>query len=205
MRAPGTSPRPAVILLHRVFGIEDPHCYAREFEFFRGIGVSALLVDSNSAPVAARNGWEQVTQTGYDILDQAADLEGAVRFLISRAEIDVGRIAVVGYAYGGSAVLRAISKDVMRSRFSRTLQSVLNTISAFVAFHPSCPTELSDVSRPLLIINEQNDRINSTPVCRDMIGRTKSRLIEQFIVQGAGHNFDMDWFTEYDPVATELA
>ncbi len=72
----GHGPFPAVVILHRYFGIEPPDCFAEEQERFAARGWISLVVDSNSAAPEVRSGAPD-TRTGYSRLDQAVDAWGA--------------------------------------------------------------------------------------------------------------------------------
>jgi len=80
-------------------------------------------------------------------------------------------------------------------------------ILAAVAWHPACPVQLGPLGTPLLIVMGAKDPVNSSRACRSMSVTTLEGVStpEHAIFPEAGHNFDMDWFTEYDPETTERA
>ncbi len=76
LRPPGAGPFPAVVILHRYFGIEPPECFIDEQKRFASQNWISLIIDSNSADPAVRSGAPD-TRTGYSHLDQAVDAWGA--------------------------------------------------------------------------------------------------------------------------------
>jgi len=94
----GGGPYPAVVLLHRVFGIETPDCFKNEMRRYRSWGYLSLLVDSNSAPREVRTGTSGETLTGYSHADQAADALGAADYLGSLPDVEGSEVAIVGHA-----------------------------------------------------------------------------------------------------------
>jgi dienelactone hydrolase len=154
-----------------------------------------------------RSGNSGETPTGYNFLDQAADGLAAAAFLSSQPEIRRGGIFLVGHAYGGSAVLRAVSKGLMAPRLFGNYGRLRSYLSAAVAWHPSCPGHLEGVGVPLLVITGSKDRMNSHHACNVMSFDTLPNVPEpeHAIFDGSGHNFDVEWLGEYDPAATQAA
>lgn len=198
---------PAIVLLHRYFGLEEPDCFRSEIERYRSWGYAVLLVDSNSAPPEVRSGTSGETLTNYDFTDQAADGLGAVAFLSSLPDVRGKSIFMVGHAYGGSAVLRASSKAIMAPRMSGRYPQLRNVLTAAVAWHPSCPERLQGIGVPLLVITGSDDKLNSFHACKvmdvDVLPGVDEPVHATF--DGSGHNFDVDWLAEYDADATEAA
>ncbi len=114
-KPPGAGPFPAVVILHRYFGIEPPECFAEDQHQFASRGWISLVVDSNSAPWSLRAGSLDTT-SGYNHLDQAVDALAAKAYLTTRPDVDTQRIVLLGHAYGGTALLRAVSADRMAAR-----------------------------------------------------------------------------------------
>jgi dienelactone hydrolase len=201
----GAGPFPAIVLAHRVFGVEPPDCYAAEQRRYQRWGYVSLLVDSNSLPRSARSG-NPSTLTGYNQADQAADILAGVQFLSAKPFVDKSRVFLVGHAFGGSALLRLFSAD---ERFS-PLQTMWNMAqprpAGIVTLHPGCPSRVSGDKTPTLILIGSRDAMNSPRACEALGGQLPAESrIQIRIVADAGHNFDVTWFTEYDSVATEHA
>ena len=207
IRPDGEGPFPAVVLLHRVFGVETPDCFKNEMSRYRSWGYIALLIDSNSAPRKVRTGTSGETPTGYSHFDQAADALAGTAYLASLPNVKKSEIAIVGHAYGGSAVLRAISEASMKGILARQQDRNRMHILAAVAWHPACPVSLQDLGVPLLMITGAKDSVNSSRACATMKVTTMAGVSppEHEIFPEAGHNFDVDWFTEYNPETTGRA
>lgn len=201
----GAGPFPAVVLAHRVFGVEPPDCYAAEQQRYQRWGYVSLLVDSNSLSREARSG-DPSTLTGYTQAEQAADILAGVEFLSTKSYVDQSRIFLIGHAFGGSALLQLFSAD---ARFS-LLQSVWNRFrprpAGIVTLHPGCPSDVNGDKTPILVLIGSRDAMNPPGACEALGARQPSGSQVQIkIVGDAGHNFDVTWFPEYDSKATEHA
>lgn len=207
MRPADPGPFPAIVLLHRVFGVEKPDCFRAAQQRYRQWGYMSLLVDSNSVARKVRDGYGPTTLTGYDELDQAVDALSAAAYLKALPAVDEESVIIVGHAFGGSAALRATSRSVMATRGDAIDRLKPFPALAVVVWHPACPTELLDIQVPVIIIMGTEDNLNSSRACRAMhavpIGAAPQPSLQ--FIQGAGHNFDVAWFTEYDPLATSRA
>ena len=207
VRPVGDGPFPAVVLLHRVFGIETPDCFKKEMSRYRSWDYIVLLIDSNSAPREIRSGTSGETPTGYSHVDQAADALAGTAYLASLSNVASSKIAVVGHAYGGSAVLRVVSLTSMEEALAHWSDQARDHILAAVAWHPACPVDLRNVGAPLLLITGASDSLNSSHACDSMKVTTLAGIAppRHEVFTEAGHNFDVDWFTEYNAETTERA
>jgi len=207
VRPDGEGPFPAIVLLHRVFGVEAPDCFKKELRKYRSWGYIALLVDSNSVPREVRTGTSGETPTGYSQPEQAADGLAGAAYLASLPSVRKSEIALVGYAFGGSAILRSVSEASAEWTPASQPDGIRKRVYAAVAWHPACPPSLPNLGVPLLVITAAKDELNSSHACVSMrvAGSSKASTVEHAIFADAGHNFDVDWFTEYDPAATESA
>ena len=205
LKPDGAGPFPAVVLAHRVFGVEPPDCYIAEQRRYQRWGYVSLLVDSNSLPRSARSDG-LFTLTGYSQADQAADILAGVQFLSTKSLVDKSRIFLVGHAFGGSALLRFFSTDARFSSLQKLWNGARPRPAGIVTMHPGCPSNVSADKTPTLILIGSRDAVNSPKACEALAGRLPAGSRFQIsIVADAGHNFDVTWFTEHNTVATEHA
>lgn len=192
----GQGPFPAVVMLHRSLGVIPPNCYSTGRKTFHDLGYVVLLVDSDSVVHAGRG-------VNYSIGDytsdhQARDAIKALAYLSGLDFVDSKRVALVGYAYGGTSALAVIS----RGRHGDG--KIGEPFRAVAAWHPHCPTNLDNQRVPLMIIAGGNDTLNwPQQRCPDMVrtGPTASEY-EYIVMPNLGHNFDAWWERNYNAEAT---
>ena len=198
MKPQGKGPFPALVILHRNFGIEAPYCYRKEQRLFMGMGYASLLLDSDSIADSARTGF--YSTGGYTHADQGRDAHAAKAFLARLPFVNPRKIGVLGYAYGGGAALRAAYAPLAQ-RFERE-----GTFAVAIAFHPFCFEELASIAIPLLIVNGDKDQVNPAKHCRAL--RRRAKTTEEFRLltfPGVGHNFDVAWLPTFDEKATSFS
>src|SRR3546814_476350 len=137
---PGASPAapvPAVVLLHGASGVQSVRelTYARQFA---AQGVAALAVDV-FAPRRERasgfiNRLLEITEAMF-----LADAYAALDYLATRPEIDAGRVALVGFSYGGMVATYAAYAQVAE-RYAPNGRR----FAAHVAFYAPCIAEFED-------------------------------------------------------------
>ena len=118
------------------------------------------------------------------------DALGAIAYLADRADVDAGRIGLIGWSNGGSTVLAATN---LRHRDVAGAQ----TQPAFaVAFYPGCDAELRrgyEAAVPLLMLVGQSDDWTPAAPCRalqrEAAGTSRPELVGY---AGAYHGFDSD-------------
>lgn len=205
LRPDDVGPFPAVVLAHRVFGIEPPECYAAEQRRYLRWGYVSLLVDSNSLPRSARSD-DPSTLTGYSQYDQIADVLAGARFLAQEQFVDSSRVFLIGHALAGSALLRLISAEEEHSPLAKLWIRAGARPAGIVAWHPACPSSLGKAIVPSLVLIGARDSINSARACETLARQLpRGAPVRVSVLPGAGHNFDVTWFTEYDPRTTEHA
>ena len=198
MKPTGDGPFPAVVLLHRSFGLVAPNCLSDAQKRFVAWGYVALVVDSDSSPDPNRK--QFYTIGGYSFEEQAQDAHMAFHYLAARTGVDAARIAIVGYAWGGSSALTAVSSASV-SQFIRP-----GRFRAVAAWHPACRGKFASWEAPVLVLIGAQDRLNSTAACRDMQARSDPESgLKLHIIAGAGHNFDAFWERNFDRSATDGA
>ncbi|MBX9947085.1 MAG: dienelactone hydrolase family protein [Reyranella sp.] len=182
---------PAVAIFHGCGG--PGQNTARMAGLLASWGYAALVVDSFSArglkDICGRN-WP----TQADAEARAHDIDAALAWLGAQGFVDPGRLAYMGYSYGGGvAMLRALS-----GRPDETPPSPgAWTVRAVVLVYPDCA--LADALGPRLAVRQptlfaMGALDDWTPVsqCRAVIERvTRGRdLVETKIYEGAHHSFD---------------
>ncbi len=177
---------PAVAIFHGCGG--PGQNTARMAGLLASWGYVALVVDSFSArglkDVCGRN-WP----TQADAEARAHDIDAALAWLARQSFVDAGRIAFMGYSYGGGvAALRA---------FSSRLGDAAPPARAAILVYPDCA--LADalgarlaVRQPTLIAMGALDDWTPVSQCKAVIDRVVQGrdLIETRIYEGAYHSFD---------------
>lgn len=183
-RPDGPGPFPAVVLLHTCSGI-GPRFEPEWARWFRADGYVALLVDSFSQRgisnvCAPGSPGPTMSQVGRDAL-------AALDHLRSLPFVDGRRIAVVGWSYGGGAVLNlaAYQPTLLGMREPDRL------FHAAVAFYPPCMT-LSQLTMPTLMLMGAADDWTPPQNCvtSGQRLRAKGEPIDWVVYPGAFHSFD---------------
>lgn len=174
---------PAVAIFHGCGGIGVN--VTRMARRLAGQGVVALLVDSFGArgirDACTRN-WPTPTQAA----DRTRDIDAALAWLAAQPFVASGRIAVMGYSYGGGVVLmRALRPD-------RPLAA-----RAVIAVYPDCALPDAAIAAPVAhqpILMALAERDDWTPVrqCEALLARTTQgrARVETRVYPGAYHSFD---------------
>ena len=185
--------RPAVVLLH---GCGGPHGRNGELSerladyasWMRVQGWHALVVDSlgprgERELCTQKNGTRAVTQANRQL-----DALGALRWLAARADVDAGRLALVGWSNGGSTVLAATNLKL------REVSGAAVKPRAAAAFYPGCVAELKRGYQPaspmLMLLGEKDDWTSPQP-CMELARRAGDK-VQAEVYAGAYHGFDSD-------------
>ena len=102
-RAPGETPRPTVVLLHGIPGVEKNLDLASAL---REAGCNVLYFHY-------RGCWG--SEGEYTITGQLADVRAATDWVLGQACVDGSRVGLVGYSLGGYMALAAVARDVRLS------------------------------------------------------------------------------------------
>jgi dienelactone hydrolase len=119
--------------------------------------------------------------------ERVADIIAARQWLVQQPWVSQGRIGLVGWANGASAVLWAV-RPQLPSKSDPDFRSA-------IAFYPDCRLSslLGWSARvPTLVLIGANDDLNSPAACRQMIegARGRSALARIVVYPGAYHDFD---------------
>jgi dienelactone hydrolase len=190
----GSGPVPAVVLLHGAGGVSwsREHRYARQFA---ARGWAALVVDVFGARVEPGTGFTErllnVTEAMF-----LADAYAGLRFLAEHPRVDGGRVAVVGFSYGGMASTYALHAQVA-DRYAADGER----FAAHAAYYAPCIARFERVATtgaPLLMLYGTDDAIVDPARCdavRDDLRRGGSPVVLE-VYEGAAHRWDAgsrDW------------
>ncbi len=179
---------PAVVLLHGAGGVLQ----AREITYARQLarqGVAALVIDAFAARRDRATGFTDrlihITETML-----LADAFAGLDWLAARPEIDAGRVALIGFSYGGMASTFAAYRQV-----ADRLAPDGRRFAAHVAFYGPCIARFAQpetTGAPLLMLWGGRDEIIDAERCAvvaDDLRRGGSRVDIRVFPEGA-HQWD---------------
>lgn len=182
---------PAVVLLHGCGGPYDSrgelgNRMRSYVALLREQGWHTLVIDS----FTPRGERELCTQkVGTRAITQAnrrLDVLGALQWLSQRPEVDVSRMAVMGWSHGGSAVLAATDANLPEVRDFPIKPK------AAVAFYPGCMMAERNGYKPvapvLMLVGEADDWTPAAP-CKAVAAANPPRITLRSYA-GAFHGFD---------------
>jgi dienelactone hydrolase len=156
-------------------------------EHFQARGHVALLVDS----FGSRGEREICTHKVRRITperERSQDAYAALRWLATRSDVEAGRIHLMGWSNGATAVLEVLRPDAAGRPADKA-----PAFRAAVAMYPGCArlaTSAYAPTAPLLIQSGSADDWTPAERCR-VLARSKSgAAIEIDVYEGAHHGFD---------------
>ena len=196
----GTSPVPAVVLLHGGSGVL-PYQYnwAREL---RGVGAATLVVDSFTGRGLRRIADNLET---LNAASRVVDLYGALKLLVAHPGIRRDRIVFMGFSHGATAGLFATSR---RFRTAFGLPDV--DYAAWLLFYPYCNTRFIDelplTARPIRIFHGTADDWTPLEPCRAFVTRAQPSGADVQLTeyQLAYHGFDNPQAAPYARIETAM-
>lgn len=188
----GDGPFPVVIALHGCGGLagqsEPVQRRYRDWaeQLLKG-GKAVLLPDS----YGSRELGPQCRSREVRILarrERVADIRASRRWLLQQPWVARGRISLMGWANGASALLWAVRPQSSSRRAEPDFRSA-------IAFYPDCriSSRLGWSTRiPTLLLIGARDDISSPSACRQMVdgARGRSALARIVVYPGAWHEFD---------------
>jgi dienelactone hydrolase len=120
--------------------------------------------------------------------ERVADITAARQWLMQQPWAAHGRISLLGWANGASALLWAVRPQLSSRNTEPDFRSA-------IAFYPDCrlSSGLGWSARvPTLVLIGAKDDVSSPPACRQMIdgARGRSALVRIVVYPGAYHDFD---------------
>jgi dienelactone hydrolase len=193
--------RPTVIALHgcgglyRVAGSEKGSFTGRHAAMaamLRDAGYHALWLDSFSGRGKQSICTEKTNLRDISVADRRTDVLEALRWLAARPEVDVSRIALLGWSHGGSTVLSSINAG------HAGVSSHPVRPAAAVAFYPGCTPFARDAGyqsvTPLLMLIGEKDDWTPPEACvaleRKLQTLPSSAPVTLHLYPDAFHNFD---------------
>ncbi|RFB79237.1 dienelactone hydrolase family protein [Methylovirgula sp. 4M-Z18] len=177
----GTGPFAAVVVLHGCGGGTDASLSAAA-QGIASLGYAALAVDSFTTR-GIREACDRMPP------DRLADAAGALAYLAQSSDIDPKRIALLGFAQGGSVTLSAASAQ-LGDLFA--LPGGLH-FKAAIAFYPDCHVLDDQFNEPGLIMIGDADDWASVKHCQYFMARRAGRgaPVQLIVYPGAYHAFDV--------------
>ncbi|MDD2336321.1 MAG: dienelactone hydrolase family protein [Geobacteraceae bacterium] len=180
---------PAVIILHTATGLTGPGAehYAEVARTLNKMGIAAFVVDSHKTRniKSLKDGLTQITWA-----ERVADAYAALNLLSTHPKIDSQKVAVMGFAGGGTVSLFSASKQIRNSLALKDLK-----FSAHIALYPDsfCQLKRPDLTgAPILLLLGEKD--NLAPVAKSLsyAKRLKSSAVPLKVVvfDEAYHAFD---------------
>ncbi len=182
------NPVPAAILLHGAGGVLG----ARELTYgpqLAAQGVAALVIDSFAPRRDLASGFFERLFNVTEVM-LLADAYSGLAYLNSQPEIDGGRIALIGFSYGGMASVLAAYEQV-----AKALAPNGQRFSGHVAFYAPCIIRAANpktTGAPLLILNGGRDGLIDPERCAEIEGDLTGggSEVESIVYPEAMHQWD---------------
>lgn len=203
------SPRPAVVLLPAIAGVND--YILRVSRRLAAAGYVTLALDyyDGSGPPPLKSPEQIMAAVGA--LDDGRVVEDAIaarRHLADQAFVHSDRVAVMGFCVGGSLALLAAAADGDDQAFRGAVvyYGVLRYGSTTDTKPVSPLDAVSDLRCPLVAHFGEDDHLVAVDDVLELRKRTAGRPAEIFTYPGAGHAFHEDFRPDvYRPVASTVS
>lgn len=190
-RPVGEGPFPAIVMLHGCSGLwgkggEPTASFAFWAEHFRSRGYVALLLDS-FGPRGEKEICTQARRRISPATDRPRDAYAALDWLASQPGIDAGRIDLIGWSNGGTAVLHAVRDPAPGT------SSGGHRFRAAVAFYPGCAALARRPYRPAVpVLIQAGGADDWTPAhhCEALAAAAPAGAVRIDVYPGAHHAFD---------------
>lgn len=193
-RPDGPGPHPAVVFLSGCSGLKPsfaPKAYEQAAERLRAIGFIVVWADY----IGRRN--ISSCFGGVTREEAAGDAVAAAAWLRSQNEVDARRITIMGWSWGGGAVLLALgSYSVEELIFTRA-----------IVYYPYGTSNKPWTHRvPVLVLQGDADNIAPPEMCKSVLETSAQKGDVRVITYpGAKHCFDMSENYGYHPQAAVAA
>jgi dienelactone hydrolase len=192
-----SKPSPTVILAHPSDGLNWNRYVVFWGSLLKSWGCNVVLPDSFTTR-GFRNK-EVMYRAGLVNYDQRAEDMVKVAEWINKQKWHSGKIGIIGFSHGGSAVVRTAN--------------VTSLISVGVAYYPGCFTDdkTTNPKFPVQIHIGSDDAWTTSSRCVRLA--EKNSIYDLYVYEGATHAFDIPASTRvaagytlsYDPIATKAA
>jgi len=192
-RPDGNGPFPAVIALHGCGGLSGQNGavlprYRDWSDRLLKAGYAVLWPDS----FGSRDAGPQCRETDRKVLarrERVADITAAHKWLLAQAWVARGRISLIGWAHGASAVLWAVRPQLAGKGVGEP------DYRSAIAFYPECRISARtgwSARVPTLLLIGASDDVASPVQCRQMVdgARGRSALTRIVVYPSAAHDFD---------------
>jgi len=186
--SPAAGPAPAVVLLHGAAGPKHAreHTYGRQFA---AMGVAAVVLDVFAARRDLATGF---TERLLNITEAMllADAYSTLKWLDDREDIDAGRVALIGFSYGGMTSVLAAYRQVA-DLYAPDGQR----FAAHAAYYGPCIARFDDPSAtgaPVLMLQGGQDEITYIEDCETIaedLGRGGAPT-DLVVYEDAWHQWD---------------
>ena len=190
----GQGPFPAIVMLSAGKGFLEGH--QKWIERFINWGYVALQVET----LSSRGLSYMFDSSGFMVIDPrdaAQDAYDAKTYLSGLPLVDGKRIAIIGWALGGWAIIPVIDP-------TKPFQNRGKPFKAAIAFYPVCDQPLTGFDAPLLILHAALDTWHPVRMCKIPEGAKGGHEIILKIYPDTYMLFDLEGKDPgaYDPVAT---
>ena len=201
------SPRPAIVLLPAIAGVND--YIFRVSRRLAAAGYVTLALDYYDGGGPPPLDSPQQIMAAVAALDDARvvdDAIAAIRHLADESFVRDEQVAVMGFCIGGSLALLGASADDQAFRGAVVYYGVLRYGST-TDTKPISPLDAVDNLRcPLVAHFGENDHLVAFDDVLELRKRTAGRPAEIFTYPGAGHAFHEDFRPDvYRPVASTVS
>jgi dienelactone hydrolase len=177
----GAGPHPAVVFASGCSGFAPsvaPKAYERAAEQLRAQGYLILFAD-----YLGRRDLTSCVSGRVSLSDAGKDIVAAATWLKSQSFVDPARVSVIGWSYGGGAVLAALAEHSQAQlSFSRA-----------VVYYPVCRgIRPWTNATPVLMLLAGADDVAPGDVCEELVKSTATpNAVKIILYSGAQHAFDV--------------
>ena len=173
----GPGPHPGAIFVSGCSGFTVSQEYVRLAEELRGQGYVVVFAD-----YLGRRKLKVCDGGAVTMSDAGKDIVAAAAWLKSQPSIDPTRIAVIGWSYGGGAVLTALAEHSQEQLiFSRA-------IVYYAVCNKARPWK---VKIPVLMLLGSEDRVTPATACQQVARESATKdMVKIVVYPGAYHSFD---------------